>query len=359
MLDHAEFLNPDMPLRSTDVPGRLEGLSAARSVQMYRLMLRARLMEEQMVLMTQSGETYFWIGGPGEEALNVALGLQVEKGYGPEFDYLHLHYRNSAALLALGMPVEDGLRQAAMRRTDPHSMGRNFTNHFARRDWNVLPVSSVIGVQFAMAAGTALMQKRCEGQGVTIVVGGDAGTAEGDFASCLVWSSRPGNEVPVLMIVTNNRWGISTAAETQHGEKNIHDRAGAFGIPSAVIDGNDPIAAWQGIERALDYCRTRRRPYLLEARVSRLHGHSSASGAKRVHGEPDCLSLFERRLLRAGILTPETVVDLRKQSGIEVEEAVRTVLAEPHPEPADVVRHTFASSRVDSVYPNDYTGLPA
>ena len=71
-------------------------------------------------------------------------------------------------------------------------MGRNFVCHYAKREWNVIPVTSVIEVQFAMAPGTALVQKRYGGDGVTIVIGGDAGTAEGDFATCMIWSTRPG-----------------------------------------------------------------------------------------------------------------------------------------------------------------------
>ena len=84
-----------------------------------------------------------------------------------------------------------------------------------------MPVSSPIEVQYSMAPGTALAQKRHGGRGITIVTGGDAGTAEGDFPTCLVWASRPGAELPLLIIVTNNEWGISTAARTQHGEKRI------------------------------------------------------------------------------------------------------------------------------------------
>src|SRR5438093_8164009 len=167
---------------------------------MLRLMVRTRVMEERMIKMSKSGQGFFWIGGPGEEAFNVPLGLQIKKGEGPAYDFLHLHYRNSATLVAMGMPLLDSIRQMAMAATDPFSMGRNFPAHFARRAWNVVPVSSVIEVQFAMAPGTALVQKRHGGDGITIVVGGDAGTAEGDFATCLIWSTRPGTELPVLMI---------------------------------------------------------------------------------------------------------------------------------------------------------------
>lgn len=336
-----------------------ESLPAERCLSIHRVMVRARIMEERMIKMSKSGLGHFWIGGPGEEAFNATVGFQVKKGEGPAFDYLHLHYRNSACVLAMGMTVLDGIRQMAMTLTDPHSMGRNFPSHFARREWNIIPVTSVIEVQYAMAPGTALMQKRHEGgNGVTIVVGGDAGTAEGDFASCMVWSTRPGNEVPVLMLVTNNSWGISTPACTQHGEKRIADRARPFGIPSEVVDGNDPIASWHAIARGLEYCRTKRRPYMLEATVSRLNGHSSSSGAMRVKDELDCIAVFEEKLMAAEVLSAEERDEIHAAAEAEAEEALETALTEPKPTAADVYRHTYAPSPVDAVYPGDYTGLP-
>ncbi len=275
-------------LLAAEVASGSEALSAGRCIQLHRIMVRSRAMEERMIKMSKSGEGYFWIGGPGEEAFNACLGLQVKKGCGPDFDFLHLHYRNSATLVAMGMPLIDGIRQMAMTATDPHSMGRNFSGHFARRDWNVVPVSSVIEVQHVMAPGTAIVQKRHGGDAITIVCGGDAGSAEGDFASCLIWSSRPGNELPVLIIVENNGWGISTSAESQHGEGHVIDRGKAFGIPGEVVDGNDPIASWHALDRAMTYCRRERKPFLLEALVSRLYGHSSSSGAhERRRAGPD------------------------------------------------------------------------
>jgi 2-oxoisovalerate dehydrogenase E1 component alpha subunit len=336
-----------------------ESLPADRCVQIFRLIARTRAMEERTVKMSKSGQGHFWIGGPGEEAFNVCLGLQVKKGAGPAYDYLHLHYRNSGCLVAMGMPVIDGIRQMAMTRTDPHSMGRNFCGHYACREFNVLPVTSVIEVQFVMAPGTALMQKRHEGgNGVTIVVGGEAGTAEGDFASCMIWSSRPGNELPVLMITTNNRWGISTPASGQHSEERIVDRGKAHGIPGQVVDGNDPIANWHAVTRGLEYCRRERRPYMIEAMVSRLHGHSSSSGAHRVKDEPDCLDLFEEKLIEAQVLSREECEAIRAAAIEEAEEALQQALREPQPTPEDVELHTYAPSPVDLVYPGDYTGLP-
>lgn len=334
-----------------------ETLPLARALELHRIVVRTRVMEERCIKMSKSGEAFFWVGGPGEEVFNACLGLQVRKGFGPAFDYLHLHYRNTALLLAMGMPVLDHVRQMAMARTDPHSMGRNFVCHYAKREWNVIPVTSVIEVQYSMAPGTALVQKRFGGEGVSIVIGGEAGSAEGDFTTCMIWSTRPRNEVPVLMVVTNNGWGISTPASTQHAEEHIADRGKPFGIPGEVVDGNDVVASWHAVRRGLTHCRSQRRPYLLEARVSRLHGHSSSSGAARVEGEADGLILLERRLLAAGVERSE-IDRIYSEAKTEVETAVQQAIKEPKPTVADVLKHTYAPSPVDVVYPEDYTGLP-
>lgn len=352
------FGNGGVALLVPEVRSGREALPAELCLDIYRLMVRSRTVEERMIKMSKSGQGYFWIGGPGEEAFNICLGLQIKKGRGPAYDYLHLHYRNSATLIAMGMPLIDGIRQMAMTATDPHSMGRNFPGHFANRDWNVLPISSVVEVQYVMAPGTALVQKRFGGDGITIVSGGEAGTAEGDFASCLVWSSRPGNELPVLMIVTDNGWGISTPAASQHGEKHVIDRGKAFGIRGEVVDGNDVVASWHAVRRSMEYCRRERRPYMLEAKVSRLYGHSSSSGAQRVRNEADPLELFEHKLKNAGLLDTVAIEHTREEALAEVEAAVEQVLGEPMPQPSDVEKHTFAPSSVDRVYPGDYTGLP-
>ncbi len=250
--------------------------------------------------MSKSGEAYFWIGGPGEEAFNVCLGLQVHRGRGPAHDYLHLHYRNAGVLLAMGMPMIEHTRQLAMRWTDRHSRGRNFVGHYAVPEWNVVPVSSVIEIQHAMAPGTAIVQKRHgeahpdEAEGITVVVGGEAGTAEGDFETCLNWTTRPGQELPVLVVITNNRFGISTDLDTVHTHRPLADRAVPYGIRNETIDGNDPVATWNAIDRAMRYCRRERKPFLLEALVSRLHGHSSSSGAQRNWTDADPLAAFEQ-----------------------------------------------------------------
>jgi 2-oxoisovalerate dehydrogenase E1 component alpha subunit len=193
-----------------------------------------------------------------------------------------------------------------------------------------------------VAPGPALAQKRHGGDAITIVNGGDAGTAESDFATCLNWSSRPGRELPILILVTNNRWGISTPDAEVQGARPIAKRAEAFGMAWDVVDGNDPIASWKMLERAFAYVRKERKPFCLEALVSRLHGHSSSSGSVRVNDEPDCLELFEKKLVEKGVLTPAEIQAIRDEYEKECLDALNQVREEPFPDPSTMFDHTFA-----------------
>src|ERR1700690_1407009 len=334
-------------MRALEPPAAEEpALAPELLVRMHEWMVRARCLEERLIRMNKQGDGFFWIGGPGEEALNAPLGMLVHKGQGPHYDYLHLHYRSSATLLAMGADPVDALRQMKNPATDPYSGGRNFCNHYSVRAWNVVPVSSPIEVQFSMAPGTALANKRAGGRGITIVQGGDAGTAEPDFATCLIWCSRPGHELPCLMIVANNEWGISTPAREQHGEKHIADRGRAFGIKNAIIDGNDPEMAYRELKKAIDYVRERPKPFLLEATVSRLYGHSSASGANFVSDEVDCIAQFEKKLEERRVLTRAAMDELRARCTQELLDATKRVREEPTPTGADIWKHVFADRDV-------------
>ena len=317
-------------------------LSPDLLLKLHSLMVKARVLEERLIQMYRQGDGFFWIGGPGEEAFNVPLGLLIHKGRGPQYDYCHFHYRQSGTLLAMGADPINALRQMKNTATDPYSGGRNFVGHYSIREWNVVPVSSPIEVQYSIAPGTAIANKRAGGRGITIVTGGDAGTAEGDFSTCLVWSSRPANPLPVLMIVTNNKWGISTHFQGQHGEKRISDRGKVFGIESKTIDGNDPEVSYRELSAAMEYVRTERRPFLLEAMVSRLYGHSSASGANRTNDEADCIAGFERRLEERGLLTRQQMDELRAQFAAELLAAHKQVKEEPQPDPKSMYEHVFA-----------------
>jgi 2-oxoisovalerate dehydrogenase E1 component alpha subunit len=338
---------PDRSAERAPTAGSSGGLSLETTLRLHDLMLRTRVLEDRLITMYKPGDGYFWIGGPGEEAFNVPLGLLVDQGEGVDHDYLHLHYRSSGTLLAMGADPVDSLRQMKNTATDPYSKGRNFAGHYSRRVWNVAPVSSPIEVQYSIAIGTARAQARGTGaKGISIVQGGDAGTAEGDFATCLVWSSRKGQELPLLIIVTNNQFGISTPYDGQHGESRIADRGKAFGMQTATIDGNDPEVSYAALKKAMDYVRTEKKPYLLEAMVSRLHGHSSASGANFVKEEVDCLARFEQRLEEKKILSRVQMDDMRAKYTQEYLEASKKVREEPQPKAETIWDHVFADKNL-------------
>lgn len=310
---------------------------------MLDLMIKSRVLEDRLIKIYKAGEAYFWIGGPGEEAWGVPLGLLINKGQGLDYDYLHFHYRASPTMIAMGMPMIDSIRIIMNRATDTSTGGRNFSNHYCYPQWNVTPVGSPIEVQYSFAIGTAWAQRREKAKGITIVTGGDAGTAEGDFASCLVWSSRKGSELPILITVQNNRWGISTDYESQHGEENIADRGKAFGMRTAVIDGNDPIETYIRLQEEMTYVREKRRPVLLEAKVSRLYGHSSASGANLVD-ERDCIREFSELLLKNDVVTESEIREMYDRYEKEAREAQEIVRNEPAPQPEDIWKHIYAGN---------------
>lgn len=320
-------------------------------LKFYDLMIKSRVLEERLIKVYKTGDSFFWIGGAGEEAFGVPLGLLTHKGQGPEYDYLHLHYRATPTLVAMGMPMIDSLRLMMNRATDPSTGGRNFCNHYCFPQWNVVPVTSPIEVQYGMAIGTAIAQRRrwYAGRGqvpasglksISIVTGGDAGTAEGDFASALIWANRPGFELPMLITVQNNKWGISTSYDTQHGEKNIADRGKAFGMRTAVVNGNDPVEAYLALQAEMGYIRKTGKPVLAEFRVSRLYGHSSATGANR---EPDVcpIETFEKKLVDMKWLKAADAKTLWKQYDEESRLAADQVRSEPVPGSESIWDHVY------------------
>ena len=312
-------------------------------LHMHDLMVKSRALEERLIKIYKRGDAYFWIGGPGEEAFGVPLGLLTHKGQGVDYDYLHLHYRATPTLLALGMSMLDAIRLIMNRATDPCTGGRNFANHYCFPQWNVVPVSSPIEVQYGMAVGTGIVQARQKNnKAISIITGGDAGTAEGDFATCLVWASRPALPLPLLITVQNNKVGISTEFKDQHGEKYIADRGKAFGMRTAVVNGNDPIETYLALQAEMEYIRKNRKPVLMEFMVSRLYGHSSATGANREAGE-DCIETFEKKLVDSKVLKGSDAKAIWAKYDAEALAAAEQAASEPAPSPDSIWDHTYAN----------------
>jgi len=212
-----------------------------------------------------------------------------------------------------------------------------------------VPMSPTIETQYATAIGTGIAQARLKTDAITVVNGGDGGTAEGDFHSCLVWANRPVLKLPILMVVVNNGWAISVAESTQHGEKKIADWAKVFDMGAATINGNDLVEAWFGVKDAMAHCRKERKPFLLEALCSRLYGHSSSSGANRIP-EADCIALLEARLAERKLATKDQFEKTWADAHAEIDAAHQKVKGEPFPEPGTIWQDVFADD-LPSSYP--------
>ena len=319
-------------------------LPAKLLLKIYHLMVKSRVLEKRMIQIYKQGQAHFWIGGPGEEAFGVPLGLLIKKGQGLDHDWMHLHYRATPTLVAMGLPMEEAIRLMMSKKTDLHTGGRNFSNHYCVPQWNVAPITSVIGSQYSSALGTAHAQSKAPQSGITVVTGGDAGTAEADFATCLVWASKPERPLPLLITVQNNRWGISTAYKGQHGETHIVDRGKAFNMETALVDGNNPVETYLVLKDKMHYVRTKRCPALLEATVSRLYGHSSASGANYVEEEPCCIALFEKELKKQNLLTEAEQKNTWSTLEEEALDLQQKIKKEPDPDPESIWSHIYANN---------------
>ncbi|MBL7544196.1 MAG: thiamine pyrophosphate-dependent dehydrogenase E1 component subunit alpha [Bdellovibrionaceae bacterium] len=313
-------------------------------IQILDLMIKSRVLEERLIKIYRAGESYFWIGGPGEEAWGVPIGMLARKGEGPKYDFLHLHYRCTPTLIAMGMDMKDSIRLMMNRVTDPSTGGRNFSNHYCFPKMNIAPVTSPIEVQYGIALGTAHAQKRLGDNAISIVTGGDAGTAEGDFASCLIWASRKGNELPMLITVQNNYWGISTSYEGQHGESAIADRARGFNIRARVVNGNDPVESYIALKEEMDYIRRTGKPSFIESKVSRLYGHSSASGANFVGNEEDCIKSFSEKLISRKLVTEKDIKRMWETYEAEALKATEDARAEGVPAAESIWDHVYANN---------------
>ena len=323
---------------------KTDSLSKDLLLKIHDLMVKSRVAEERLIHIYKQGLGYFWIGGPGEEAFSVPLGLLIDKGQGIKHDWLYLHYRGLPVLMAMGLSMKEAIRAMLNKATDSSSGGRNFVNHYSIPKWNVAPVTSVIEAQYTMAIGTAHVQKRDKGgRGLTVVTGGDAGTHEGDFATCLIWASRPGQELPLLITVQNNFWGISTSYSSQHSEKSIADRGRAFQIKSFSINGNDPVESYLALKEAMAEIRKTRKPILIEAKVSRLYGHSSASGAN-YEDELCCIREFEKRLKKENLLSEGQIRKIWSGYREDAKKAQREARKEPDPKGETIWNHIYAEN---------------
>ena len=324
--------------------GAADDLSGDDLLEMYRLVALARAVDERMWILNRAGRIPFVISGQGHEGAQVGIAWPLEKGK----DWIAPFYRSIATCLTFGMSPRDIMTAQYATARDPSSGGRQMPGHYGSAEHNLVSVSSPVATQLLHAIGIALAAKiRRTGQ-VALTIMGEGSSNQGDVHEGLNFAAI--HKLPFIFVVENNGYAISVPMARQISVPNVADRAAGYGIPGVVVDGADVLACYRAARTAVARARAGDGPTLIEAKVTRLTGHSSDDqqtkyrSAEELESEKalDPLPRFRAELQAAGVLTDE--VEARIASGINaaVDDATEFAEAEPDPDVLTAMDHVFA-----------------
>jgi 2-oxoisovalerate dehydrogenase E1 component len=290
-------------------------------LDLYRTLLFPRLIEEKMLVLLRQGRISKWFSGIGQEAISAG----VVSALAPDEWIMPLH-RNLGVFTGRQIPLQKLFLQWQGSK-DGFSKGRERSFHFGSADYHICGMISHLGPQLALADGVALAYKLKKEQKVALAFTGEGGTSEGDFHEALnlaaVW------DLPVIFIIENNGYGLSTPAEEQFRCKSLADKGIGYGMESVQIDGNNILDVYDTISGVREYCIREQKPYLIECLTFRMRGHEEASGTKYIPAElfeawetKDPVSSYENYLLESGILNDEKVKEIRKEFRENIEAAI-------------------------------------
>jgi 2-oxoisovalerate dehydrogenase E1 component alpha subunit len=324
--------------------GAAVGLTDADLIEMYRLVALARAVDERMWILNRAGRIPFVISGQGHEGAQVGIARAFEKGH----DWIAPFYRSIATCLTFGMSPRDIMTAQYATASDPSSGGRQMPGHYGNHEHNIVSVSSPVATQLLHAVGIALAAKiRRTGQ-VAMASMGEGSSNQGDVHEGLNFAAI--HKLPFVFVVENNGYAISVPAAMQVSVPNVADRASGYGIPGIVVDGSDVLACYAAARDAVVRARAGDGPTLIEAKVTRLTGHSSDDqqtkyrSAEELAAElgHDALPRFHAELRDAGVLTGEIEDRLQAEIKAAVEDATDYAEAEPDPDPASAMRYVYA-----------------
>ena len=277
-------------------------LSKKTLLELYRNMLKPRLIEEKMLILLRQGKISKWFSGIGQEAISVGVTMALK-----EKEYILPMHRNLGVFTTRKIPLSRLFSQW-QGKMNGFTKGRDRSFHFGTQDYKIVGMISHLGPQFGVADGIALANKIKGIKEVCAVFTGDGGTSEGDFHEALnvasVWS------LPVLFCIENNGYGLSTPTAEQFNCKNLADKGVGYGMESHIIEGNNILEVYLKVSEIAESVRENPRPILIEFKTFRLRGHEEASGTKYVPQElleiweaKKPISNFEQYLLKESILT--------------------------------------------------------
>jgi len=297
-------------------------------IELYKRMLKPRLIEEKMLVLLRQGKISKWFSGIGQEAISVGVTSVLK----PEEYILPMH-RNLGVFTGRGIPLHRLFAQW-QGKASGFTKGRDRSFHFGTQDYKIVGMISHLGPQFGVADGIALGNLLKDNKQVCAVFTGDGGTSEGDIHEALNVASVWG--LPVLFCIENNGYGLSTPVSEQFACEHLADRGKGYGMEAHIIDGNNVLEVYTKLNELVESMRTNPRPLLLEFKTFRMRGHEEASGTKYVPKElmerwaaKDPLENYTAYLREEGILSEEVEVELKKEIVHEINENLNIAFAEP------------------------------
>jgi 2-oxoisovalerate dehydrogenase E1 component len=302
-----------------------KGLSPEKLIALYKSILLPRMIEEKMLVLLRQGKISKWFSGIGQEAISVGVTAAMQQD-----EWIMPLHRNLGVFTGRNMPLSKLFMQWQGNK-EGYSKGRERSFHFGSKEHHICGMISHLGPQLAIADGVALTYKLKKKQKVSLAFTGDGGTSEGDFHEALntaaVW------DLPVIFVIENNGYGLSTPVNEQYRCENLVDKAKGYGMEGVRIDGNNLLEVYDTIKGIRDYCIKNQKPYLVECMTFRMRGHEEASGVKYVPAalfteweKKDPVKNYEAWLLAEKYVTDAEIEKIK----VETKTYIETELAEAY-----------------------------
>jgi len=322
---------------------RAKNISPEQLKHLYKAILKPRLVEEKMLILLRQGKVSKWFSGIGQEAISVGVTEALESD-----EYILPLHRNLGVFTSRNIPLEKLFLQWQGKHGG-FSQGRERSFHFGTNEYHIVGMISHLGPQLCVGDGIALASKLKQENKITVAFTGDGGTSEGDFHEALnvaaVWN------LPIIFIIENNGYGLSTPVNEQYKCEQLADRAKGYGMKSKVIDGNNIVEVYETIKEVKEKMLKKPQPYLIECMTFRMRGHEEASGTKYVPkelfetwGKKDPVQNFENFLLAENIIDAAFIENLKNEIDAEIEAGLNVAFAEPEvtPDTEKELREVYA-----------------
>lgn len=319
---------------------------------LYKSILKPRMIEEKMLLLLRQGRIAKWFSGIGQEAISVGVASAMNND-----EFILPMHRNLGVFTTRQIPL-NRLFSQFQGKPGGFTQGRDRSFHFGTQEYKIVGMISHLGPQLGVADGIALADILKNDKKVTAVFSGDGGASEGDFHESIntaaVWN------LPVIFVIENNGYGLSTPSNEQFKCKSFADKAIGYGIEGISIDGNNLLKVYETVKTLAEDLRQNPRPVILECVTFRMRGHEEASGTKYVPkelfdvwGRKDPVTNFEKFLLGEGVLTEEIIERYRAEIKKEIEDGLEIAFAEtlPKPDTEKELREMYKSFEVEEKVP--------